>query len=164
MDRRLFLATAMAAGAGTLTARAQTTPPPPPAAPTRIRGTIVALAGNTLTVNSRDGQKVEITLADPVTVATVKKVELSAIEANTYIGTATRTGADGKMTAIEVLVFPEAMKGANEGHYPWDLQPESMMTNATVSTVASASDGQTVKLEYKGGGTQTIKVKPAHPS
>jgi len=38
-----------------------------------------------------------------------------------------------------------------------------MMTNATVATVASASDGQTLKLEYKGGGTQTIKVKPGTP-
>ena len=61
-----------------------------------------------------------------------------------------------------MLVFPEAMSGANEGHYPWDLQPESMMTNATVATVASAPDGQTLTLEYKDG-TQTIKVKPGTP-
>jgi hypothetical protein len=165
MDRRLFLATAMAAGAGTLTARAQTTPPPPPAAPTRIRGTIVALAGNTLTVNSRDGQKVEITLADPVTVATVKKVELSAIEANTYIGTATRTGADGKMTAIEVLVFPEAMRGASEGFFPWDLEPGSMMTNGTVKGVVTAATGRELTVGYKdkASGTEksnTVSVSP----
>ena len=55
------------------------------------------------------------------------------------------------------------MRGANEGHYPWDLQPQSMMTNATVSTVAAGSDSQTLKLDYKGGGTQTIKVKPGTP-
>ena len=64
--------------------------------------------------------------------------------------------------ALEVLVFPEAMRGAGEGHYPWDLKPQSMMTNATVATVAQASDGQTLKLDYKGG-TQTIHVKPGTP-
>jgi len=55
------------------------------------------------------------------------------------------------------------MKGSNEGHYPWDLQPNSMMTNATVATVAGVADGQTLKLDYKDGGTQTIKVKPGTP-
>ena len=61
-----------------------------------------------------------------------------------------------------MLVFPEAARGSNEGHYPWDLQPESMMTNATVATVAAAPDGQTLTLKYKDG-TQTIKVKPGTP-
>ena len=75
------------------------------------------------------------------------------------------TGSDANRTALEVLVFPEAMKAAKpgEGHYPWDLQPQSMMTNATVATVAAGSDGQTLKLDYKDGGTQTIKVKPGIP-
>src|SRR4029434_5190205 len=53
-------------------------------------------------------------------------------------------------------------RGTGEGHYPWDLQPESMMTNATVATVASAGDGQTLTLNYKDG-SQTIKVKPGTP-
>ena len=88
------------------------------APPTRIRGTIASVAGQTLTINSRDGQKLEVTLADNVTVVTVKKVELASIAAGSYIGTATRTGADGKLNALEVLVFPEAMRGASEGHFP----------------------------------------------
>ena len=105
MTRRLFFATVLLMGTSALTAIAQTAPP------TRIRGMIAALDGNTLTVNSRDGQKLEITLTDPLTVATVKKLDLSAIEPNSYVGIATRTGADGKLTALEVLVFPEAMRG-----------------------------------------------------
>jgi hypothetical protein len=71
-------------------------------------------------------------------------------------------GPDGTLNALEVLIFPEAARGSNEGHYPWDLQPESMMTNATVATVAAAPDGQTLTLKYKDG-TQTIKVKPGTP-
>jgi hypothetical protein len=57
-------------------------------------------------------------LNDPLTVSTVKKVDLADIKPNTYVGIATRGGANGEMTAIEVLVFPEAMRGAGEGHYP----------------------------------------------
>ena len=56
---------------------------------------------------------------------------------------------DGTLNALEVLVFPEAARGSNEGHYPWDLQPESMMTNATVATVAAGADGQTLTLKYQ---------------
>ena len=125
-------------------AMAQTAPP------TRIRGTIVGLSGQTLTVNSRDGQKMEIVLADPVTVVTVKKIELSSIAAGSYIGTATRNGADGKPQAIEVLVFPEAMRGAGEGHYAWDLEPGSMMTNGNIDGVTAAPVGRDLMVSYKG--------------
>ena len=120
-------------------------------APTvRIRGTVAALSGQTLTVNGRDGQKVEIALADTLTVVTVKKVDLASIVAGSYIGTATRTGADGKPQAIEVLVFPEAMRGAGEGHYAWDLEPGSMMTNGNIDGVTAAAVGRDLTVSYKG--------------
>ena len=160
MDRRLFLATGLLVGTAALTANAQTAPP------TRVRGTVAAVEGNTMTVNSRDGTKLEITLNDPVTVASVKKVELSAIEPNSFIGTATRTGVDGKLTAIEVLVFPEAMRGTGEGFYPWDLEPGSMMTNGTVKGTVAAASGRDLTVSYKdkASGTDksnTVYVPPA---
>jgi hypothetical protein len=93
------------------------------APPTRIRGTIAALEGQTLSINTREGTKVDVLLNDPLTVATVKKVELADIKPGTYVGIATRTAAGGEQQAIEVLVFPETMRGAGEGHYPWDLEP-----------------------------------------
>jgi hypothetical protein len=65
MDRRLFLATAILAGMSAVTAIAQTAPP------TRVRGTIATVEGNNMTVNSRDGQKLEVTLNDPLTVLTL---------------------------------------------------------------------------------------------
>jgi hypothetical protein len=103
MDRRGFLVTALLAGAVVRTTSAQTAPP------TRVRGTITAVEGNAMTVNSRDGSKLEVTLNEPLTVANVKKIDLASIEPNTYLGIATRTGADGKLTALEVHVLPEAM-------------------------------------------------------
>jgi hypothetical protein len=151
MDRRLFLATVLLVGAPVVTAIAQTAAPTaaPPAPPTRIRGTIASVEGATMMVNSRDGKKLEVTLKDGFTVASVKKVELSSIKETDFIGTATRTGADGKMTAIEVLVFPEAMRGSGEGFYPWDLEPGSMMTNGTVKGAVTAASGRELTVAYK---------------
>jgi endonuclease YncB( thermonuclease family) len=130
--------------------------------PTRLRGTISAIDGKTVTIATREGSSANVKLADNWTVALVAPLTAADIKQGSFVGIAS-LGTDANRTALEVLVFPEAMKGAGEGHYPWDLQPESMMTNATVSTVASASDGQTLKLDYKGSGTQTIKVKPGTP-
>jgi len=130
--------------------------------PTRLRGTITAIEGNSVTIATREGGSANVKLADNWAVALVAPLTMADIKQGSFVGIAS-TGTDADRTALEVLVFPDAMRGANEGHYPWDLQPESMMTNATVSTVAGAGDGQTLKLEYKNGGTQTIKVKPGTP-
>jgi hypothetical protein len=132
--------------------------------PTRVRGTIAAIDGKTVTIATREGSTVSIKLADNWTVGLVAPLTVADIMPGSYVGIAS-TGNDANRTALEVLVFPDAMKAAKpgEGHYPWDLQPESMMTNATVSTVAAGGDGQSLKLDYKDGGTQTIKVKPGTP-
>ena len=136
-------------------AAAQTTP-------TRLRGAITAVDGNTVTIATREGGTATVKMADNWSVNLVVPASLADVKAGTYVGIAS-LGSDADRTALEVLIFPEAMRGAGEGHYAWDLLPNSMMTNATVATVASVSDGQTLKLDYKGGGTQTIKVKPGIP-
>jgi hypothetical protein len=141
-------------GAATI---AQTTAPP-----TRIRGTIAAVEGQTLTVATREGPKVDILLNDPLTVATVKKVDLASIAAGTFVGIATKTGANGEMQAIEVLVFPEVMRGTGEGNYPWDLEPGSMMTNGTVSGAVQATSGRELSLSFKGGSNKIV-VPPGAP-
>ena len=146
MDRRLFWPP-RAGVSGLCAAIAQT--PPAAAPPTRIRGTIASVDGQRVDGQQPRRPEVEVTLNDPLTVVSVKKLELSAIEPNSFIGTATRTGADGKQTAIEVLVFPEAMRGAGEGHYPWDLEPGSMMTNGTVKGAVTASSGRELTVGYK---------------
>ena len=156
MKRRLFLATVLTIGVSGYTALAQTAPP------TRVRGTIAALAGDQLTVKAREGQTLEITLAEPLTVATVKNVALESIAPGSYIGTATRTGADGKLTALEVLVFPEAMRGRGEGHFAWDLEPGSMMTNGTVKGAMTASSGRELSIGFKDSAN-TVYVPPGVP-
>jgi hypothetical protein len=138
-----------------LSAWAQTTP-------TRLRGAITKIEGNTVTIATREGTSQTVKLADNWSVNLVVPATMADIKPGAYVGIAS-LGSDADRTALEVLIFPEAMRGAGEGHYEWDLQPKSMMTNATVGTVAAVSDGQSLKLDYKGGGTQTIKVKPGIP-
>ena len=144
---------ALAAALGVLLAASAAT------AQTRVlvRGTISKIDGKTVTVATREGTTDTIRLADKWTVALVEPIAVSAIKPGSFVGIASL-----RNEALEVLVFPEAMRGAGEGHYPWDLKPQSMMTNATAATVAQTSDGQTLKLDYKGG-TQTIHVKPGTP-
>jgi hypothetical protein len=129
---------------------------------TRLRGSIAANDGKTVTVATREGTQVPVKLADNYAVMLVSPVSLADIKENSFVGIASMKDPNGGLNALEVLVFPEAARGTGEGHYPWDLQPESMMTNATVATVATAPDGQTLTVKYKDG-TQTIKVKPGTP-
>jgi len=135
---------------------------PPTAAPTRVRGTVEKLDGQTLAIKTREGPVTTIALAPNFTVNGVVKKELSDIKEGDYVGVASLKGTDGKLHALEVLIFPEAMRGTGEGHSPWDLQPESLMTNAAVAGVAAAPTGRTLKLAHKGQETEIV-VGPDAP-
>src|SRR6266849_4256782 len=116
---------------------------------TRLRGSIAANDGKTVTIATREGTEVPVKLADNYAVMLVSPVTLADIKENSFVGIASMKGPDGTLNALEVLVFPEAARGTGEGHYPWDLQPESMMTNATAATVASAAKGRELTLTHK---------------
>ena len=133
-----------------------------PAPTMRLRATVESFDGTTLVVKERSGEVISLALADNFAVNEVVPIELSAIEPNSYVGIASTPQADGTLQALEVLVFPEAARGSGEGHYPWDLQPGSMMTNATVGDVAGTAQGRTLKLRYKGG-EQTVTVAANAP-
>ena len=135
---------------------------PPVATPTRVRGTVEKLDGQTLAVKTREGPVATITLAPNFAVNGIVKKDLADIKQGDYVGVASTKGTDGKLHALEVLIFPEAMRGTAEGHFPWDLQPESMMTNAAVVGIAAAPTGRTVKLAHKGQETEIV-VGPDAP-
>lgn len=119
--------------------------------PVRVRGTVVSIEGSTLVVHSREGADVSIHLADNWAATGIVKASLADIKTGTFIGTASLPQTDGSQRAIEVVVFPEAMRGVGEGHYPWDLKPTSMMTNANIANSVDGVEGRTVTLSYKGG-------------
>lgn len=132
------------------------------ATPPRVRGTIEVVSATELKVASREGPMVALRLADNLRVVAVAKAALSDIKSGTYIGTAAMPRPDGSLMALEVLIFPEAMRGAGEGHRPWDLMPESTMTNATVAETVGRVEGQTLTLTYKEG-QKTVVVPPEAP-
>lgn len=125
------------------------------------RGTITAVDGAMVTVKDRDGKDVTLNLDDGWKIGGVARATMADIKPGTFIGTAT-TGEDEGLKALEVVVFPAAMKGTGEGHYAWDLQPKSMMTNATVDNEVKSTDGKTVKLSYKGG-EKSVAIKDSTP-
>ena len=125
----------------------------------RIRGTITAFEGNVLSVKSRDGKDLQIELTEKASVATVKAMTLSDLKPGDYVGSTTRKRADGVLVAIEVHTIPTTVR---EGHIPWDLEPDTMMTNANVASLVQSAGGQELVLEYKGG-SQKILVPPGTP-
>jgi len=150
----MFTACYLASGA----AMAQNTPPPP----THVRGTIATVEGTTVAVNARDGAKVDVDIPEGTRISSLNKTSLAAITPGTFIGTAARPGPNGELQAQEVLVFPESARGSGEGHYAWDLTPESTMTNATVTAAVVSTSGRELTLSYKGGNTKVI-VPPDAP-
>lgn len=132
----------------------------------RIRGTIVRVDAKTLVVQDRGGEVLSLARPADLPVSEVYPIKLRDIKKGSYIGTAALPQADGTQKAIEVLVFPEAMRGTGEGHRPWDLMPESTMTNATVADLGTAPrsvrGGQQLHLTYKGG-EKTVIVPPTVP-
>jgi hypothetical protein len=128
----------------------------------RVRGTIDGIDGQTMNVTTRDGTKLAIKIADNVAVAGVVKASMSDIKPGSYVGAAGMPQEDGSQRALEVLIFPEAMRGTAEGFRPWDLRPNSTMTNATVAEVVAKADAQTMTLKYKDG-EKTVVVPPDAP-
>jgi len=134
----------------------------PQATPTRIRGTVAALDGQALTVLSREGDRVTLELMPNFVVRSLEKRQLSDIKEGDYVASAGVRGVDGKLHALEVRIFPEALRGRAEGQFAWDLLPESTMTNATVVGTSKASTGTTLKVVFKGGESEYV-VGPDTP-
>ena len=154
--RRPLIALVMVA-ASTVYAIAQKAP-----VPTRVRGTIEAVDRDTLTVKSRSGEDYKLHMTADMLVLGLTKISLSDIKPGSFIGTTTVPGPDGMPTAVEVHVFPENMRGTGEGSRPYDLKPNSTMTNATVSESVVGNDGHTLTVKYRDGEKKVL-VTPETP-
>jgi hypothetical protein len=146
---RIFAAVLLAAFSAL--AIAQT--PPPPA---RVRGTVEKLDNNVMTVKAPDGKRVSVKLADNYTVVGLTRAKIADIGAGKYIGATTLGERNGGLVALEVHIFTEAMRGVGEGHYPWDLKPDSKMTNGNVADVKSVGKDHMLTVQYKGGEQKVL--------
>jgi hypothetical protein len=133
-----------------------------PPTPSRVRGTIDAVDGDVLSVKSRSGEDVKLHMTRDVRVVGITKISLSDIKVGSFIGTTTVPGPDGSQNAVEVHVFPEDMRGTGEGSRPYDLRPNSTMTNATVAETVAGNDGHTLMVKYKDGEKKVL-VSPDTP-
>jgi hypothetical protein len=125
----------------------------------RLRGAIEQVEGDLLLIKTREGNDVKLKLAANPGIAAVTKASMADIKSGSYIGVGAMPQPDGSLLAISVHIFSEAMRGVAEGHRPWDLRPNSSMTNATVENVVTGVNGQTVTLKYKEG-EQKIVIPP----
>jgi hypothetical protein len=128
----------------------------------RVRGTIEQSDGATLVVKSRAGESLTLKLADNARVSAIVPIPLAEIKPGMYVGSAAVPRGDGTWRALELHVFPEAARGLAEGHTPFDLEPQSSMTNATIAAMVTRADGIVLTLKYKDG-EQTIVVPPGTP-
>lgn len=166
----------LAFGATALTVAIAAEPPP-----VHVRGAIVSTTADTLTVQTSQG-KVSLALDSATRIAGVVPSSLGQIKEGTFVGIANVPGT-GASSTLEVVVFPEAMKGSGLGDYPWDLSAPmhggartsamtngtvksstpsggmaatSAMTNGTVKKAATAN-GLALTVDY-GKGEKTIRV------
>jgi hypothetical protein len=135
--------------------------------PLRVRGTIDQIEGGMMTIKSREGDTLKVKLTDDGNVVALVKAALADIKPNSYVGSTAMPQPDGSWKAVEVHIFPEAMRGTGEGDRPYDYKPQSTMTNGTVNNVGKSTvsgtvaseDGATLTLNYKDG-SKKIDVTP----
>ena len=133
-----------------------------PPTPTRVRGTIEGVDGDMLAVKSRAGEDFRLRMTADMRVVGIVKIALSEIKVGSFIGATTVPGPDGAQNAVEVHVFPEEMRGTGEGSRPFDLRPNSTMTNATVAQTVAGNDGHILLIKYKDGEKKVV-VTPETP-
>lgn len=141
-------------------------------APVRIRGTVEKMDGNTMTVKARNGETMNVKLADNYGVVGIAKASLDDVGSGKYIGTTTVGERNGALVAEEIHIFPENMRGTGEGHRDWDLRPNSKMTNAAVADVVKMGKDRVLTVKYKDGekkilvpdNTVVVSFQPAEKS
>jgi hypothetical protein len=117
----------------------------------RIRGTVERVDGPVYVVKTRDGAEVKLTMTDNPLFVAIAPATMADIKPGMFVGSAGMIQADGTQKAIEVHIFPESMRGTGEGHYDWDLKPQSKMTNGNVEQTVAGVDGPVLSVKYKDG-------------
>lgn len=130
--------------------------------PARVRGIITAIDGSMLSVKSREGRDLKIDIAPDATFSYMKKLSLDDVKPGTPLGTSAVAGPDSKIVALELHLFPVGRPVPSEGHHPWDLEPNSTMTNGMVTAMVEAGNGRELTLSYKDG-TQRVVVPANTP-
>ena len=146
---RILAATALVAAFAVSTAYAQQQQAQ------RLSGTIEKVDGNVVTVKSREGGELKLTLKDNANIRGVVKASLADVKASTNVAITSRPRPDGTLQAVELRIFPPGP--FNSFHGDWDLTPGSptFMTNGAMQQSVAAVDGQVLTVEHKMPGDKT---------
>jgi hypothetical protein len=130
-----------------------------PAKMLRTGATVEKFDGQKLTVKTDTGEELSLTLPADLSVVRSRPATVADVKAGQFIGCTAVEGPDGKLRAREINILPESMRGVGEGHYPWGGAPKTTMTNGNIEHVAGITDGNVIKVSYKGGQTE-IQIRP----
>ncbi len=133
-----------------------------PIASARATIETIAADGTSLGVRTRAGEERTVRLGPKTRFVLVIPATLADVKPSTFIGVAALPGEGSELKAMEVHIFPEAMRGTGEGFRPFDLAPGSTMTNGNIDARVDATTGPKLTVTYKGG-QQTIVVDPKTP-
>lgn len=118
------------------------------ASPVRMRGEIVGVHGQSLSIRTRDGRTVRVELTSDAKVVFVVPAKLETVAPGTFVSTIAIPRSDSRLTALSVIVHPKEMSGAGEGQHPWDLTKETTITNGTVRRAEANAGGYVLTLRY----------------
>jgi hypothetical protein len=134
--------------------------------PVHLKGAIQSVSGQVLTL-SGSAAPVSVTLTHETRIASLETAQLADITQGMFVGTAALPQPDGSLKALEVHIFPEAMRGTGEGYRPFPQVTGGSMTNATITNItgtqgAVTDDGLTLTLKYQDR-QQTVRVPKGTP-
>lgn len=155
---------------GLINAQAQTPGP-------RVRADVVAFEDETLQLRAEEGSLLRVKLAPGARIMLESRVDLSAVTPGVFVGTTSSPQADGSLRAVQIRIFPEALRGTGEGHRIMSgsagntmtnatvatvgkpVPPANTMTNATVSKLSDAGTLRSMTLSFKDGEKQ-VSIPP----
>lgn len=117
-----------------------------------IRGTITGLEGTMAAIKTREGTMVTVEVPEKLEIRTTRPFTLAEIKPGMALGVTTIKRADGAVVAIDIRPISAT---ANLGLSPYDLAPESTMSNGSFEGLAAVANGNELTLNYKTG---TVKV------
>jgi hypothetical protein len=118
---------------------------------TRVRGELLSAQPETLIIKSRNGGDVQVKIDGKTVVVGLRKIALTDLTANAFVGIAAVPGRDNEQIAVSIHVFPESSRGFNEGSRPYDLKPGSSMTNGAIAERVKQVEDDLLVVKYKDG-------------
>lgn len=128
----------------------------------RLAGVFTEVTATGAQLLPASGKPVTIVFAESLTVARLDKATPAEIKPGLFVGVGARPQKDGSQQAVQIVIFPETMRGTGEGHRAWGVMPEATMTNGAIAETVQSVSGPDFTLTYKGG-TQKVTT-PADAS